>query len=180
MQPLRGFQFFVPTIDYFTHLSYLLLSIHKCFREQKCFVCPFTEHGSAQSVARGSGRVGAGRPCGSLHGSSRSVTSEQLSTGTFSDNLRRTLQRGFASLEHGVRKGIPLPHRQLWSLQLGATPAPSPARLHGLAPPAGSLGVGPRRKEGYSLCSSRCLDVGRQVPKALLTRKESRENELYL
>lgn len=126
------------------------------------------------------GSVGAGRPCGCLHGSSRSVTSEQLSTGTFSDNLRRTLQRGFASLEHGVRKGIPPPHRQLRSLQLGAAPAPSPAPLHGLAPPSGSLGVGPRRKEGYSLRSSRCLDVGRQVPKALLTRKESRENELYL
>lgn len=44
-------------MDYFTHLSDFLLSILKCFREQKCFVCPFTERGSAQSVARGSGRL---------------------------------------------------------------------------------------------------------------------------
>lgn len=51
------------------------------------------------------------------------------------------------------------------------------------APPSRSLGwrrSGPWRKEGYSLCSSRCLDGGRQVPKALLTEKESRENELYV
>lgn len=35
-------------------------------------------------------------------------------------------------------------------------------------------------KGRLSLCSSRCLDVGRQVPKALLTKTESRENKLYV
>lgn len=136
------------------------------------------------------GSVGAEHPGGRLDVRSRSVTSGQLSAGTFSDNLRRTLQRGFASREHGVKKGNHhhtgssgpsswVPHQLL-------PPAPPPW----LAPPSGSLGVlhplhgwllppgasgSPRRKEGYSLCSSRCPEVGRQVLKALLTRKESRE-----